>query len=142
MYKNTFWVGPCQSIHYDELQDIQEMSNFEPLVHLNTNKVVSGIKISCLDIVKDHGSINPSFTLTNWMDNKDFRAIPTLLSSREKWDKYLSDCQVPESVRIAGAAHLVESIATEYWKDKKHTLPRPKIGIEEIQEALNKENRA
>lgn len=89
--------------------------------------------------VKDHGSGNPSFEITQWIDNKDFRAVPTLLSGREKWDRYLSDCQVPELVSIAGAAHLVERIATHYWKERKNTLPGPKTGLEEIQEALDKE---
>lgn len=120
------------------------LEQFQKIMAREGSSASEGFTDYISNYIKVHGSGNPSYEITQWIDNKDFRAIPTLLSGREKWDKYLSECQVPELVSIAGAAHLVERIATQYWKEKKNTLPGPKTGLEEIQEALNKEreNRA
>ena len=50
--------------------------------------------------VKTHGSGNPSFEITKWVEEPEFMADPAVAETNEKWDRYLSQCDDKELSKI------------------------------------------
>jgi hypothetical protein len=59
------------------------------------------------EYVKVHGSGNPNYRLSKWQDDPEFLAVPALLESNEKWDKYLDSCDEKELARIQGCSQAI-----------------------------------
>lgn len=53
------------------------------------------------EYVKNHAEGNTTFKLDNWTEDPEFKAIPTLLSSEDKWSKYIEECNDKECTSIA-----------------------------------------
>lgn len=53
------------------------------------------------EYVKNHLEGNSTFKIDNWVDNSEFKALPALLSPKEKWDSYLEECSNKECTDIA-----------------------------------------
>lgn len=59
--------------------------------------------ITCIleEYVKNHAEGNSTFKLDTWQDNQEFKAIPTLLTTKEKWVAYLKECNDKELTDIS-----------------------------------------
>ena len=52
------------------------------------------------EYVKNHGAGNSAFTLDNWKEESDFKAMPSLSAKPKIWDKYLETCDRHELINI------------------------------------------
>ena len=69
--------------------------------HWRERKSVSEIAREAIDDwLRNHAEGNSTFKLDKWQENPEFKAIPTLLSSPEKWFKYIEDCSDNELTNI------------------------------------------
>lgn len=53
------------------------------------------------EYVKNHSEGNTTFKLDNWTEDPNFKALPTLLAPKEKWTKYVEECNDKECTSIA-----------------------------------------
>ena len=63
--------------------------------HLSVSNLV---RKALAEYLKAHANGNSTFKLDNWSDNPEFRAVPTIMSDSETWEKYLRTCS-PEELR-------------------------------------------
>lgn len=75
----------------DALDEIRwrEHKSFNEMV----NKAIS-------EYIKSHLEGNETFKLDTWQDNPDFKAIPTISASKEKWQQYIAECNNEELTQL------------------------------------------
>lgn len=73
-----------------------------------------------VEYVKTHGDGNPNFEITKWVDNEDFKVIPSLWNTVANWDKYLNKCNGKELEDIESRLLLLKDKAVTYWRQKKY----------------------
>jgi hypothetical protein len=71
------------------------------------------------DYVKAHAAGNPNFELTKWQEDPNFTAVPALLESPEKWEKYLDNCSIEDMARIQGMARFIDKEVKDQTFKKK-----------------------
>lgn len=65
------------------------------------HKSMSGlIRRALQEYIKAHGSGNDTFRLDNWNEDPDFKAVPTLFTSHDRWTKYVDQCDKKERLKI------------------------------------------
>lgn len=70
----------------DQIEKLEE-------IHWREKKSVSEIAREAIDDwLRNHAEGNSTFRLDIWQEDPEFKAIPTLLSSQEKWNKYIEEC--------------------------------------------------
>ena len=80
---------------------------------------LSGLIVSLLETyVKTHGSGNPSYEITKWMEQPEFIADPAVREKNEKWDKYLSQCEPKDLQQLEGTFQLRAKQARKAWLEK------------------------
>lgn len=65
------------------------------------------------DWLKSHAEGNSSFKLEMWQEDPQFKAIPTLLSPDDKWQKYLEQCNNEDLTKIAVKNTVIKKIILE-----------------------------
>ena len=58
------------------------------------------IRRAIQEYIQHHGAGNETFSLDNWHDDSDFKAVPTLSSKSEIWYRYLNECTDQELLDI------------------------------------------
>ena len=66
------------------------------------------------EYVKSHAEGNSSFKIDTWIDNSEFKAIPTLLSPRDKWETYISECNTEERTKIAIMSNFISNTINKH----------------------------
>jgi hypothetical protein len=91
-YKNprrfTLWLDERLVSGMDEIR-WRERKSFNEML----NKAVN-------EYIEHHKEGNDTFKLDTWQEDPDFKAIPTLLAAKEKWQRYVSECNNEELTQI------------------------------------------
>ena len=75
------------------------------------------------EYVKNHAEGNSTFKLDVWQEDPEFKAIPTLLSPQEKWNKYIDDCNDNECTQIALMSnHINQIVRMRRTKEAKQRM--------------------
>ena len=89
-------------------------------VHWRERKSVSEIVREAIDEwLKNHAEGNTTFSLDNWQENPEFKAVPTLLSTPEKWSKYIDECSDYDCTQIGIMSNKVHQIV-KMRRDKEY----------------------
>lgn len=79
------------------------------------------------DWLRSHSEGNSTFKLDKWQEDPEFKAVPTLLSSHEKWNKFLlENCSEEDITKIRIAANFITKTidhkkTNDYW-DNYHKV--------------------
>lgn len=84
------------------------------------------------DIIKDyvtaHSEGNNTFKLDNWQEDPEFKALPTLMSSKEKWSKYILECPDSECTDIGiMSSHIFGMVKDRRNKEYRNNQKTPKF---------------
>lgn len=120
--------------------DGEILGQFQKIMLREGGSTSAGFTDYMVNYIKAHGSGNPSYEITQWVNDKDFRAVPTILAGDDTWDKYLKDCDKNEWLKLSvRATHILNTIAKYKHEEKGNKLPPKKRHWEEIQDALDKD---
>lgn len=81
------------------------------------------------EYVKSHSEGNPQFTLEKFQE-ADFKAIPTLLSTTEKWTNYIKESDDKDKTQILNKAHEVVSIIKSHFYNESKKRKKERFGID------------
>ena len=64
------------------------------------------------EYVRQHKEGNDHFKLDTWQEDPDFRAMPTILASKDKWNEYIKQCNDQELTKLSiQSIHITEFIS-------------------------------
>ena len=94
------------------------------IIAAREGKSLSELLVEILEeYVKNHSQGNNTFKLDIWQEDPNFKALPTLLSDAEKWNKYIDECNDEECTKIAVMASHVNKVVqmrrTKEWKERQ-----------------------
>ena len=91
-YKNpkrlTLWLDERLVSEMDEIR-WRERKSFNEML----NKAVN-------EYIEHHKEGNETFKLDQWQDDPDFLALPATMASKEKWQRYVSECNNEELTQL------------------------------------------
>jgi hypothetical protein len=62
------------------------------------------------EYINNHAEGNDCFTLDKWQNDPNFKAVPTLMSDKEKWNNYIDSCSDQECTDIAIMANYIHTV--------------------------------
>ena len=71
-----------------------------------------------VEYLKTHKAGNDTFTLNNWVDDKDFMAIPALGTHDQNWRKYLNNCGKKDFFRTLSTLSKTRQIAIDIMNSR------------------------
>jgi hypothetical protein len=71
------------------------------------------------DYVSVHAAGNPSYELTKWVEEPQFKADPAVREGNETWDKYLEQCDKNDLAQLMGTFKVRYDQAKKSWIDKR-----------------------
>lgn len=84
---------------------------FEGICRREGKTVAEKIAELVQDYVRIHGSGNPQYSLEQFTENPEFRAVPALLERPEKWLKALDHTDLDDLEQIERQAEMVRNMA-------------------------------
>jgi hypothetical protein len=101
------------SCECDLLDKFQELARRE-------GKAMNQVLQSLMEnYVKIHGSGNPSFEITKWVEQPEFTVDPALRETDDKWDRYITQSSEKELASLEGVLQKRIHSTREEWKKKK-----------------------
>ena len=98
--------------------DIELLNRFKKIAGREETSMTDLLTNFMKEYIKQHGDGNPSFELTQWIDNEDFKVVPALWSKVENWNKYLSGCTKQELENLEARFAILKEKAIIQWKVK------------------------
>jgi hypothetical protein len=101
-------------------RDKEEVVEQAEIIANRERTSLSRLIVSLLeDYVKVHAAGNPSFELTKWVEEPEFKGDPAIGESNEKWDKYLLECDDKDLSRLQGTFKKREEQAKNAYLKKR-----------------------
>ena len=70
------------------------------------------VRMALAEYVRQHKEGNDHFKLDTWQEDPDFRAMPTILASKDKWNEYIKQCNDQELTKLSiQSIHITEFIS-------------------------------
>lgn len=93
----------------------EELKNRLKVQAAKENKDMSIIVEELLEkYLKEHGDGNPSYQLTQWQEQSDFRVTPAFARTNKDWMLYLQKCDAKELQYIAYHGGEISGMARRY----------------------------
>lgn len=71
-----------------------------------------------------HGDGNPQYTITQFVENSDFKAVPALLSPTEKWREFLASAELEEVLQITQQVEILRRMGKVAINEKVKAVHR------------------
>ena len=112
-----------RGLNYSVYLDEDQINALEEIKWRERKSKSEIIRIAIEEYINNHLEGNNAFTLDKWQEDPNFRAVPTLLSDAEKWNKYIDECNDEECTKIAVMASHVNKVVqmrrTKEWKEQQ-----------------------
>lgn len=111
--------GNNYSLYLDE-----EQINVLNEIRWRERKSVSAIIRKAIEeYINNHAEGNDCFTLDKWQEDPNFRAVPSLLGDKSKWEGYIESCNDDEctqiGIMVSHIRNLVQIRRTREAKDRQ-----------------------
>ena len=80
-----------------EIEDWEELEKIRWREHKERAEI---LRIAIQEYIRSHAEGNDTFKLDTWNKDPEFQAVPTFLSTREKWLQYYKDSNEKDRTRL------------------------------------------
>jgi hypothetical protein len=99
-----------RGLNYSVYLDEEQINVLNEIRWRERKSVSAVIRKAIEEYINNHAEGNDCFTLDKWQDNPHFKAVPTLLADKEKWNKYVDSCSDKECTDVGIMAKYVHTI--------------------------------
>jgi len=75
------------------------------------------------EYINNHAEGNDCFTLDKWQEDPNFKAVPSLMSDKERWNKYVESCNDKEITELASKVTYIKDIIS-FRRTQEHAEQR------------------
>lgn len=99
-----------RGLNYSVYLDEEQIKVLDEIRWRERKSVSAIIRKAIEEYINNHAEGNDCFTLDKWQDSPHFKAVPTLLADKEKWNNYVESCSDKECTDIALMSKYVHTI--------------------------------
>ena len=90
---------------------------FKKIMARNNLTVGQDLNQHIAETVKNHAEGNNQFPITQWIDNKDMKAVPAFFSDNRKWKEYADKLTKHEFYELEKKAMELDIIVKDSFKE-------------------------
>lgn len=99
-----------RGLNYSVYLDEEQINVLNEIRWRERKSVSAIIRRAIEEYINNHVEGNDCFTLDKWQNDPHFKAVPTLLADKEKWNHYVDSCSDQECTDIGIMANYVHTI--------------------------------
>lgn len=101
-----------RGMNYSVYLDEEQLKVLEEIRWRERKSVSALMRKAVEEYINNHAEGNDCFTLDKWQDDPHFKAVPTLLADKEKWNNYVDSCGDQECTDIALMANYIHNLVS------------------------------